>query len=390
MKAILNTLAKQIRGVSYKPENVLSSSTGNGVPLLRANNIRNNLVNFDELVFIDKKCVKEDQYLQKGDILVCTSSGSRMLVGKSAYIDKNYPYVFGAFCRVIRPQHVNHKFLAYYFQSPSYYHQISQFIAGANINNIRSSDIDQMIIDVPDISQQEKIVVKFDKIFKLISLRHKQLMLYDELIKSRFVEMFGTALDAISNAQNIISDVAKVQVGIVIKPTRFYAVGREGVKAFRSLNVLPFHVNEDSDWVYFSKSGMEQSKRTIVHENDILVVRSGNPGTACVVSKDYDGCNVIDLIIVHPDKSKILPQYLCAYLNFDHGMIQINGQSHGVAQKHFNVSMCENLKVLVPSLQKQNEFVDFLDQVDKSKLAVQASMDKLKLLRKSLMQQYFK
>ena len=164
-----------------------------------------------------------------------------------------------------------------------------------------------------------------------------------------------------------ISDVAKVQVGIVIKPTRFYASDDKGIRAFRSLNVSPFHVKDDSEWVYFSQDGMEKNKRTIAHVGDVLVVRSGAPGTSCVVDEKHDGCNVIDLIIAHPQKSKVLPEYLCAFTNFPHGKLQIEGQSRGVAQKHFNVSMYENMRIIVPPMEQQQKFVDFLSQSDKSK-----------------------
>ena len=179
--------------------------------------------------------------------------------------------------------------------------------------------------------------------------------------------MFGNPneIDNFANAQ--IKDIALVKVGIVIKPTRFYSNDKKGKCAFRSLNIVPFGVNPNSEWVYFTNDAMAENKRTIVHEGDVLVVRSGNPGTCCVVPKEYDGCNVIDLIIAHPDKNRILPEYLCAFTNMPHGMNQINNQKHGVAQRHFNVSMYERMKIYIPSLSQQHQFVDFMIQVDKSK-----------------------
>jgi type I restriction enzyme S subunit len=163
-----------------------------------------------------------------------------------------------------------------------------------------------------------------------------------------------------------VSEVADVQVGIVIKPTRYYADGVEGTKAFRSLNVGTMCVN-DADWVYFSDDAMKETQRTVARTGDVLIVRSGNPGTSCVVTPEYDGCNVIDLIIAHPIKDKILPEYLCAFTNYPHGMNQIIGQQRGVAQKHFNVGLYNQMKIILPTLEEQRRFVAILKQTDKSK-----------------------
>lgn len=189
----------------------------------------------------------------------------------------------------------------------------------------------------------------------------------DDLVKSQFIEMFGTPESALDSSHTI-AEVADVQVGIVIKPTRYYADGNSGIKAFRSLNIGPMCIKDD-DWVCFTEEAMKETQRTIAHTDDILVVRSGNPGTSCVVPPEYDGCNVIDLIIAHPNKEKVLPEYLSAFTNMPHGMNQINSQQRGVAQKHFNVGMYKDLKLILPSLDEQKRFVEFLKQSDKSKFA---------------------
>ena len=177
--------------------------------------------------------------------------------------------------------------------------------------------------------------------------------------------MYGDPESALCSTHTI-SEVADVQVGIVIKPTRFYATGTDGVKAFRSLNIGPMSIKDD-DWVYFTHEAMKETQRTVAHTGDVLVVRSGNPGTSCVVPPEYDGCNVIDLIIAHPKIEKVLPEYLCAYTNMPHGKNQIDAQQRGVAQKHFNVGMYNNLKLILPPIEKQRQFVSFLQQSDKSK-----------------------
>jgi type I restriction enzyme S subunit len=128
---------------------------------------------------------------------------------------------------------------------------------------------------------------------------------------------------------------------------------------------------KDSDWVYFSEEGHNKNFKSVLKENDLLIVRSGAPGTACVVKKEYEGCNAIDIIIARPDTSKVNPYYLCAYTNFSHGKRQIDEGTGGAAQQHFNVGKYNKLQLMLPPLEKQEEFVAFLNQVDKSKLPKQ-------------------
>ena len=199
--------------------------------------------------------------------------------------------------------------------------------------------------------------------------------------------MFGNPEFALTS-DHTISEVADVQVGIVIKPTRFYSNDTDGVKAYRSLNIGPMCIKDD-DWVYFTKEAMMETQRTVVHTGDVLIVRSGNPGTSCVVTPEYDGCNVVDLIIAHPKVDKVLPEYLCAYTNMPHGKNQIDAQQRGVAQKHFNVGMYNDLKLILPPLEEQKHFVTFLQQSDKSKFAAQQALKELTQAQKALMRKIF-
>ena len=185
-------------------------------------------------------------------------------------------------------------------------------------------------------------------------------------LKSQFIEMFGDPESVIDNAINTVADVADVQVGLVIKPTRFYSADGTGTPAFRSLNIGEMYIR-DSEWIYFTDKGMVENQRTIAHTGDVLVVRSGYPGTSCVVTPEYDGRNVVDLIIAHPNVSKILPEFLCAFTNYPHGKIQIENSQRGVAQKHFNVSLYNKMKIVVPPMELQKQFVQLFHQSDKSK-----------------------
>ena len=86
--AKLGLVITQVRGVSYSPKDLHDSLNDESIILLRANNIKDGKINFDDVVYIDKKKVNKNQYLCRGDVLICTSSGSKELVGKAAFFQR--------------------------------------------------------------------------------------------------------------------------------------------------------------------------------------------------------------------------------------------------------------------------------------------------------------
>ena len=375
---------------------IKQTDSAGGIPITRIETIANRVIDRNHMGYAD--IYNGDKYssyfLRDGDILMSHINSIQHL-GKAAIyhpLDEKEKIIHGMNLLVLRANQkiLDNQFAYFYFSSDSFLHKLPRITKkSVNQASFTVSELKKIDIPCPALSQQHKIAKILSIIQTLCNKRNEQLKIFDELVKSRFIEMFGkpSELNNFANAQ--IKDVVSVGVGIVIKPTRFYSNDKSGKRAFRSLNIGPFGVSPNSEWVYFTNEAMAENKRTIVHEGDVLIVRSGNPGTCCVVPKEYDGCNVIDLIIAHPNKRKILPEYLCAFTNMPHGMNQVNNQKHGVAQRHFNVSMYEKMKIYVPNLSLQQQYVNFMMQVDKSKLAVQKSLDELETLKKSLMQTYF-
>lgn len=243
-------------------------------------------------------------------------------------------------------------------------------------------------IPLPAIDAQRYILEIIHKSRNVLETRKIQLQKLDMLVRARFVEMFGDENN--SKNWNVVNveDVADVQVGVVIKPSQYYTDESEGVRAFRSLNIGAGFI-KDIDWVYFTKEGHLKNSKSILKENDLLIVRSGAPGTACVVTEEYAGCNAVDIIIAHPDCEKVNPYYLCTFTNMPHGKKQIDEGIGGAAQQHFNVGKYNKLQLMLPPKTLQDEFGDFINQVDKSKDSVQKALDEAQLLFDSLMQQYF-
>ena len=190
-----------------------------------------------------------------------------------------------------------------------------------------------------------------------------------------------------------VEDVCKdIKVGIVIKPAQYYTSADVGIRAFRSLNVREFSVN-DSDWVFLTQAGHEANLRSEIHTGDVLVVRSGYPGTACVVPPMYDGCNAIDILIAVPDTDKVIPEYLCAYTNSPLGRKIVQEKKRGVAQAHFNVSGYSKTPIIVPSLDTQKAVVSEIESrlsvCDSINQTVNTALQQSEAVRQSILKNAF-
>jgi type I restriction enzyme S subunit len=327
----------------------------------------------------------------RGYVADYTHDGEFPLIGRQGALCGNVNLASGKFhatehAVVVQPKiEMNVHWLYYALNAMN----LGQYATGAAQPGLAVSKLETLSIEIPNISEQNKIAQTLYKVEQLVNFRKQQLAKLDELVKARFVEMFGSYPEN-ENAYPVVnvSDIADAGVGVVIKPAQYYVTEERGIKAFRSLNIGEMYI-KDSDWVYFSTEGNESNKKSQLHENDLLIVRSGAPGTSCVVTKEFEGCNAVDVIIAHPNLSKVNPWYLCAYINYPHGKKQIEEGTGGAAQQHFNVGKCNNLKVLLPPLEPQNQFAAFVERVNQQKQTVQQSLEKLELLKKALMQEYF-
>ena len=257
-------------------------------------------------------------------------------------------------CKLTAKKGTNEEYLR--FVMSKVLKEIEQKTAFVTVKHLSAKELNKLYLNVPELSEQNKIAEMLSRLEKIIDMRRREIEKLDDLIKSRFVEMFGNETEFDKWPYCTVGDVADVCVGVVIKPTQYYA---------------------------------QKNQKSVVHKNDVLVVRSGAPGTACVATEKYDGYNAVDIIIAHPDNSKVNSTFLAAFTNMPHGVNQIRERTGGAAQQHFNVGGYKAMRLIMPSIELQNQFAAFIAQVDKSKLTIQKSLDELETLNKALMQKYF-
>lgn len=379
----------QIRGVSYKPTDLHDSLDVDSVVLLRANNIENDKLNLDDVVYVDRSKVSDEQYLRIGDILVCASSGSKNLVGKAAIIRGDIKATFGAFCKVIRPKEILPDYLGHYFTSPKYRNTISQSSAGANINNIRNEHIDSLDIIVPSLETQKQIAATLDKVTHTIDLCNAILEKLDLLVKARFVEMFGDIVYDDNIPKVMLSELANISSSKRIYANEYVD---DGIPFYRSKEIRElgsglkpttelFITNERYDEI--------KEKYGIPKIGDILIAAIGATiGYSWIVDSDkpfyYKDGNLIILSVKDNINS--------IFLNHTMGIIIKEYKKQGVsgsAQLALTIEKLEKMPVVNPDITLQNQFATFVEQTDKTKSAVKQLLEKAEIMKKALMQEYF-
>ena len=289
---------------------------------------------------------------------------SRAPIGKVAIAGCDM-YCNQGFKNLICSKIINNKYLYWFLKGKKDY--LNKLGRGATFKEISKQIVAEIEIELPSLEEQVLVANNLLNIKRVIDLKKKEIDLFDKLIKARFVEMFGAEDNPFHWDIINVEEIANVSVGVGIKPAQYYTDSEHGVKAFRSLNIGPMCV-KDNDWVYFSPEGHAKNQKSQLCENDLLIVRSGAPGTSCVVTKKFEGCNAIDIIIARPNIERINPYYLCAYTNLPHGKKQIEEGTGGAAQQHFNVGKFNKLNLFLPPLRLQNQFANFVTQIDKSKV----------------------
>ena len=357
-------LAEQIRGVSYKPDDLHKQLDENSVILLRANNIDDGQINFDDVVYVDRSKVSCSQFLRKGDILVCASSGSRNLVGKAAQIDFEGNYTFGAFCKVVRPKEIDAEYLGMYFLSPTYRSIIASLAQGANINNIKNEHIDSLIVNIGNENECQQIVNILSRLLKVIHLRQQEIKELDDLIKARFVEMFGDMVTDYNGWENVLlGEVCDVRDGTHDSP-QYYP---EGYPLVTSKNVTGGKIDFTDCSLICEEDYNKINQRSKVDYGDILMPMIGTVGNPVIVDMDEKFAIKNVSLIKFRDNSVVINAFVKALLESDYFDRAVIGKVRGGTQKFISLGDIRKLEIYLPPISMQEQFADFVHQVDKSK-----------------------
>ncbi|WQW11246.1 restriction endonuclease subunit S [Helicobacter pylori] len=186
----LGDIGEYIRGVTYKKNQEINSLEC-GIKVLRANNITlSNHLNFEDIKVINKNVkIREEQYLKKSDILICAGSGSSEHIGKVAFINTDFDYVFGGFMGVIRVREINSRFVYHIFTSNIFKQYLEKSLNTTTINNLNANILQNFLIPIPPLEIQQEIVTILDAFTELntelnteLKVRKKQYEYYQNML----------------------------------------------------------------------------------------------------------------------------------------------------------------------------------------------------------------
>ena len=275
-------------------------------------------------------------------------------------------------------------YLYYFCKGNNWTSGTNKAVMGLTLNKKTLSEQTMLL---PDMPEQEKIVKKLDALQESISNRQHVLMLLDELVRSRFVEMFG---DPVTNPfgfqKMLLKDVAEIKIG----PFGSLLHQDDYVEGQHAL-VNPSHIRDDTivpdNKLTVSEERYRELEAYHLRKYDIVLGRRGEMGRAAVVEENGLLCGTGSLFI--RVKRKVNPYFLQKIITYPTFKKYIESKSIGTTMQNLNAKMVSNFEIPIYPLPLQTQFSTFVHQVDATKSSVQSQLDSLTTLRAKLMQDFF-
>ena len=333
--------------------------------------------NIGEGVYLEKearaKYISEDTFeklkcteIYPGDILV-----SRLPepVGRACIVpQKEGRMITAVDCTICRPDEsiVSKEYLCYFMRSNSYYMKLLGNVTGTTRKRISRKNLENVKLDVPSKENQKEVVKQLDCLSKVIDLRNKELQLFDNLIKARFVEMFGNPRsNPYGFSKKMLKDTCKVITGNT--PSRsveeYYG---DYVEWIKTDNIVSGLLNPTNALEMLSEEGMKVG-RAVGKDAILMACIAGSIasiGRVCVTDRTVAFNQQINAVV--PEDYDILFLYVLFQLSKEYLVEEINMALKGILSK----SKLEEKEFMVPPMELQKEFATFVEQVDKSKVAV--------------------
>ena len=268
---------------------------------------------------------------------------------------------------------------------------ISKAHGGVGLQHITKKELDEIEIPIVPVQKQKDIIAVLQRVERLIAFRKNELQQLEDLIKARFVEMFGNP---------IINDRAWKQITLLesLEEGRTVSYGivqtgddyENGVPVFRPVDIAGGHVPKRYELKKTAPAISAQYKRTLLKGNELLITVRGSVGETFQTTEEFAGCNVgRNIVPLLTNHEKIEQRFLQELFVNDAIKGWLKSITKGIALQGLNMSEFKEMPVIMPPIYMQRDFVAIANQVDKSKVAMQAALDKTQLLFDSLMQKYF-
>lgn len=324
-----------------------------------------------------------NDYICKAETVVIGRKGS---INKPIFVETPFWNVDTAFGLCANSEKLNPKYL-YYFCEKFDFEKLNTTVT---IPSLTKSNLLNVEIPLPNLEKQKQIVELLDKVTSLIFLRKQQLSKLDELVKARFVEMFGDAkLNPYDFPCNSLSEYILFLTSGSRGWSRYFTDSGEYFITIKNVKNCRITLQ---DVQYVTPPDNAEAKRTKVQENDLLISITADLGRTGVVTKgiaEHGAYINQHLTCIRLNLKKANPIYVAYYMESDAGKEQFASKNQSAVKAGLNFNAINSLKLVVPPLDLQNDFAAFVECVDQQKQTIQQSLDKLELMKKALMQEYF-
>ena len=320
-----------------------------------------------------------DDYICEAETVVVGRKGS---INNPIFVEEPFWNVDTAFGLTARREVLLPRYL-YYFCRNYNFEQLNKTVT---IPSLTKSDLLKIEITLPTLEIQQEIVDKLLKVERVIQLRKQQLQKLDGLVKARFVEMFGDpVLNPFRWEKAFLGTVCDVRDGTHESPAYY----ETGYPLVTSRNVTGGRIDL-TDCSLICEADFERiSERSKVDLGDIIMPMIGTVGKPVIVDIEPKFAIKNVALIKFKDDLSVLNIYISTLLQSDYFDDAVLRKIRGGTQKFVSLGDIRKLVVLVPPMELQKQFAAFVEQIDKSKIAIQKALDKAQLLFDSLMQKYF-
>ncbi|GAA8462135.1 restriction endonuclease subunit S [Helicobacter pylori] len=368
----LGDIGEYIRGVTYKKNQEINNLEC-GIKVLRANNITlSNHLNFEDIKVINKNVkIRKEQYLKKNNILICAGSGSSEHIGKVAFINTDFDYVFGGFMGVIRIREINSRFVYHIFTSNIFKQYLEKSLNTTTINNLNANILQNFLIPIPPLEIQQEIVKVLDAFTELntelnteLKARKKQYEYYQNMLLD-FKDIKQNHKDAKMSAKPYPKRLKTLLQTLAPKGVEFRKLG----EVCESTNKKTLKISEVSEVKNKGMYPVINSGRDLYgYYHDF-----NNDGQNITIASRGEYAGFINYFnekffaggLCYPykvkDTNELLTKFLYFYLKTNEIQIMENLVSRGSIPA-LNKADIETLTIPIPPLEIQQEIVKILDQ----------------------------
>ena len=354
-----------------------------GIPFISSKDVTTKKIDWTNIKYITKD-LHEQLYKriapQKNDILLAKNGTT----GVAALVEDNRVFDIYVTLAVIRPdlEKVFPKYLLHVINSDYCKKQFSSHLVGIGVPNLHLKDINQTSIPLPSLPEQQKIAAHLDSIQSAIDNKKQQLQQLDELVKSKFVEMFHDK----GFSKKKIGEIISISRGASPRPiSAFVTNDLDGINWIKIGDVSEDSLYIEKTSERITKEGADKSR--YVKPGDFILSNSMSFGRPYIL-KIY-GCVHDGWLILSNYENTFNPLFLYYELRDDEVQSQFDGSANGATVRNLNSDIVKSIDVVVPPIELQNTFAEYVQKIDSAKAIIKTQLVDLQELLDSKMDEYF-